>query len=57
MLQVVRTKIPLLGPQGHQQPRAGIARGGLDQKGSVCPTEVVPSSHFIENEACIVWAW
>jgi superfamily II DNA helicase RecQ len=37
----VRNKVLSSGPQGQRQPRAGVAVGGLDQKGSVCPTEVV----------------
>ena len=37
----VRTEVLLLGPQGQRQPRVGIAKGRLDQKDSVCPTEVV----------------
>ena len=37
----VRTEVLSLGPQGQRQPRAGIAKGRLDQKGSVCPTKVV----------------
>ena len=38
---IIRTKVLLLGPQGQRRPRVGVTRGGLDQKGSVCPTEVV----------------
>ena len=37
----VRTEVLLSGPQGQRRPRVGVAKGGLDQKGSVRPTEVV----------------
>ena len=37
----VRTEVFSSGPQGQRWPRAGVVRGGLDQKGSVHPTEVV----------------
>ena len=37
----VRTEVLLLGPQGQRWPRAGVTKGGLDQKGSVHPTEVI----------------
>ena len=37
----IRTEVLLLGPQGQRWPRTGVAKGGLDQKGSVRPTEVV----------------
>ena len=36
-----RTEVLLSGPQGQRRPRAGIAKGRLDQKGLVHPTEVV----------------
>ena len=37
----VRTEVLLSGPQGQRQPRVGVAKGGLDQKGLVRPTKVV----------------
>ena len=37
----VRTEVLSSGPQGQRRPRAGVAKGGLDQKGSVHPTEVI----------------
>ena len=39
--KIVRTEVLSLGPQGQGWPRAGVAKGGLDQKGSVGPTEVI----------------
>ena len=41
LTMAVRTEVLSLGPQGQRRPRAGVAKGGLDQKGSVRPTEVV----------------
>ena len=38
---IVRTEVLSSGPQGQRRPRASVARGGLDQKGLVCPTEVI----------------
>ena len=37
----VRTEVLSSGPQGQRRPRVGVAKGGLDQKGSVRPTKVV----------------
>jgi hypothetical protein len=37
----VRTEVLSSVPQGQRRPRAGVTVGGLDQKGSVCPTEVI----------------
>ena len=37
----VRTEVLLSGPQGQRWPRAGIAKGRLNQKDLVRPTEVV----------------
>ena len=37
----VRTEVLSSGPQGQRWPRVGAAKGGLDQKGLVCPTKVV----------------
>ena len=41
MRECVRTEVLSSGPQGQRQPRVGVAKGGLDQKGLVHPTEVV----------------